>query len=164
MVKIAETAWSVAGIFAGGSAALVYASAPWWGSPANISAKHRGILATLGFAGAAAIHLVWSGWPSVFINGYYLIWLAVAYIDGMRRIIPNRLIIATIVLALSANAMNAFRGTGWDLLTALGLGMFYAMMRGITRGGIGMGDVKFGFALGVALGWPAILSATLAGL
>jgi len=45
----------------------------------------------------------------------------------------------------------------WDLGAALGLSLFFFLLVVITRGrGMGLGDVKFAFLIGLVTGWPKV--------
>jgi prepilin signal peptidase PulO-like enzyme (type II secretory pathway) len=89
-----------------------------------------------------------------------------AAIDIQHRLLPNDILlpagvaIGVIVLVADPSAFVAHLAAG------AALGFFFFAFALVSRGGLGMGDVKLGFVLGLALGiltLPAMLLA-LAGL
>ena len=87
------------------------------------------------------------------------IMIVAAFIDLDHRIIPNRIVlfglVSGIVLGLiSAKAGVAFMALG--MTTGFGLLLLVAV---ISRGQMGMGDVKIAAVMGVFLGWQAVLLA-----
>ena len=88
--------------------------------------------------------------------------IAVAYIDYIKMIIPNKLLIFGffsyfIFLAYEAIAYNY---EILELLKVSGLGLLmgggaFAFCSLISKGGIGMGDIKLFSVLGILLGWQA---------
>ncbi|WP_144796785.1 A24 family peptidase [Microbacterium paludicola] len=84
------------------------------------------------------------------------IWLLV--IDARTHRLPNRIVLpalaATACLVL-ADALVTQRGAS-SLAAFAGmvlLGGFYAVLRAVSRGGIGGGDVKLAALIGLVLGW-----------
>lgn len=74
-------------------------------------------------------------------------------IDLRDRIIPNRIVVPAGVVVLLGNvAAEPHRAKEWTIAA-------FATMAGalvvalVTRGGLGMGDVKLAFLLGAGLGW-----------
>ncbi|MDR0381404.1 MAG: A24 family peptidase [Oscillospiraceae bacterium] len=91
-------------------------------------------------------------------------WLIpVAYMDYKKRIIPNALIAAglglfAVFLALDVlvwryDALDVLKAAGGGLL--LGAGVFVLCLL-VTKGGMGMGDVKLFGVLGLLLGWDGV--------
>lgn len=84
------------------------------------------------------------------------IWLLA--IDARTHRLPNRIVLPTLAVALALVGIDALamQRTG-ALVGALAgmliLGGFYAVLRGMSRGGIGGGDVKLAALIGVVLGW-----------
>lgn len=119
------------------------------------------------FAGAAGfLGLQWS-LPA------YLWFLSVTVvlgaIDVRRRLIPNRILLPGTVVGVALLAGAAWLdGRGGDLPEALlsGLGYFSALLAPalLTRGAIGMGDVKLAFLLGVFAGYGSWQAAVTAGI
>lgn len=83
-------------------------------------------------------------------------WLIV--IDARTHRLPNRIVLPTLAVLIVLAALDALvTGQGTAFLRAL-LGMvilggFYAVLRGISRAGMGGGDVKLAAVIGFALGW-----------
>ncbi|MFJ9849556.1 prepilin peptidase [Streptomyces sp. NPDC101150] len=93
------------------------------------------------------------------------VWLAMApvavllvAVDRQVRRLPDVLTLPLAVVAAGAlglvGAMTGETGA-WRraLLGGLALGVFYLLLFAVNPGGIGLGDVKLAFALGIALGW-----------
>lgn len=84
------------------------------------------------------------------------IWLL--SIDARTHRLPNRIVLPALAAALVLVGIDglATQRTG-GLIGALAgmliLGGFYAVLRGVSRGGIGGGDVKLAALIGVVLGW-----------
>ncbi len=87
--------------------------------------------------------------------------LAITIIDLDHMLIPDLLvvstIIGTIVLFLQSNqSLMGFLKN--NLLTAVvSYMLFYALWAGTKRRGIGFGDVKLAFALGLLVGYPQVI-------
>lgn len=83
-------------------------------------------------------------------------WLIV--IDARTHRLPNRIVLPTLAVLIVLAALDALvAGQGIAFLRAL-LGMvilggFYAVLRGISRAGMGGGDVKLAAVIGFVLGW-----------
>lgn len=83
-------------------------------------------------------------------------WLVV--IDARTHRLPNRIVLPTLaaLIALAAvDALVAGQGRSFvrGLLGMAILGGFYAVLRGISRAGMGGGDVKLAAVIGLVLGW-----------
>lgn len=84
------------------------------------------------------------------------VWLIV--IDVREHRLPNRIVLpvfAALLLLLVIEALST--GTGAALLRAalsmLVLGGFYVVLRAVSGGGVGGGDVKLAAVIGLLLGW-----------
>jgi leader peptidase (prepilin peptidase)/N-methyltransferase len=83
-------------------------------------------------------------------------WLVV--VDARTHRLPNRIVLPTLACLVVLAGIDAL-GTGQsrDLVRAvlgmLILGGFYAVLRGISRAGMGGGDVKLAAVIGLVLGW-----------
>lgn len=83
-------------------------------------------------------------------------WLIV--IDARTHRLPNRIVLPTLAALLVLTAIDAL-ATGQSrhfiraVLGMLILGGFYAVLRGISRAGMGGGDVKLAAVIGLVLGW-----------
>ena len=83
-------------------------------------------------------------------------WLAV--IDARTHRLPNRIVLPTLAVLIALAAVDALAtGRSAELVRALLgmliLGAFYAVLRGISRAGMGGGDVKLAALIGMVLGW-----------
>ena len=83
-------------------------------------------------------------------------WLAV--IDARTHRLPNRIVLPTLGVLIALAAVDALAtGRSAELVRALLgmliLGAFYAVLRGISRAGMGGGDVKLAALIGLVLGW-----------
>lgn len=83
-------------------------------------------------------------------------WLSV--IDFRTHRLPNRVVALMALLTLIAQAVIALSQSQFDrLMTALTIALFttlvYLLLYLASRGSMGMGDVKFAFPLGLAIGW-----------
>lgn len=87
---------------------------------------------------------------------------AAAVIDGHSRVIPNRLVLAGLAGSLCfllAEILMGFTAAALIRDALLGLvlgGGVFLVCSLITRGGIGMGDVKLFGVLGLLLGWTGV--------
>ena len=82
------------------------------------------------------------------------IWLLV--IDARTHRLPNRIVLPTLAASLALAGVDALAmQSSGALIGALAgmliLGGFYAVLRGMSRGGIG--DVKLAALIGLVLGW-----------
>ena len=82
--------------------------------------------------------------------------VAVTVTDLERRIIPNRIIVPAIVVALVVQTVRD-PSIEW-IAAALAAGGFFLIAALIYPAGLGMGDVKLGAFLGAWLGAPVIVA------
>ncbi|MEZ4767590.1 MAG: A24 family peptidase [Caldilineales bacterium] len=90
--------------------------------------------------------------------------LCIALVDFQVRRIPNALVVALLVWAA---VQLVWLGQPAPLAAVVGLlvaGGLFLVLRVVSRGQMGMGDVKLEAALGALLGFPAIMSAMLLGV
>ncbi|MFS0894095.1 prepilin peptidase [Microbacterium sp. 179-I 3D3 NHS] len=83
-------------------------------------------------------------------------WLVV--IDARTHRLPNRIVLPTLAALLVVIAIDALATGRSDaliraLIGMLLLGGFYAVLRLISRSGMGGGDVKLAAVIGLVLGW-----------
>ncbi|MDZ4229357.1 MAG: prepilin peptidase, partial [Patescibacteria group bacterium] len=101
------------------------------------------------------------GWYSFGLLLYWLVLfsgaLAIVVYDLKYMLIPDQVLLPLIVVAFS----RLFISQQWSvLLPAFGSLAFLGLLHLLTRGkGMGLGDVKLGFLLGLVLGWPLIIVA-----
>jgi len=117
----------------------------------------------------------WSEWV---MTGCYLLlfsfFLVLFFTDLEHGILPDKIIFAATAVSLAyLLAVEAFpslaperrvRFLGTSLtnsvFSGLGLALFFLLLICITRGrGMGFGDVKLGFLIGLVLGWPRVIVA-----
>lgn len=84
--------------------------------------------------------------------------LAVAVIDLEHYIVPNRIVVFTVVVSVPLLAAAALLGDEWAslrtaLLGAVAAGAGLLVINLISPRGMGMGDVKLAVVLGLFLGW-----------
>lgn len=118
---------------------------------------------------AAAALLCWAashgfGWPALVLTVYALLFLLIIGIDIERRLILNRVLLAGAAAALLAAAVLPDMTLGRALVGgALGFACLMAPAL-LAPGGLGAGDVKLAGFLGLAIGFPGILAALVAGV
>jgi leader peptidase (prepilin peptidase) / N-methyltransferase len=76
--------------------------------------------------------------------------VTVSATDLERRVIPNRIVVPTAAVVLAANTL-LHPSVEW-IAAGLAAGAFFLLAALAYPGGMGMGDVKLAFLLGVALG------------
>ena len=84
------------------------------------------------------------------------LWLSIIDIRSHR--LPNQIVGAMALLLISAQAVIALTQSQLDrlvaaLATALVTTLVYLLLYTVSRGSMGMGDVKFAFPLGLTIGW-----------
>ena len=100
---------------------------------------------------------------------YFLIisFLIIIFVYDLRHyIIPDKIVFPAIIIAVIFNLQflifNQFLIFKFSILSALGAGLFFLSIVLLTKGkGMGLGDVKLAFLMGLILGWPSILIALL---
>lgn len=85
--------------------------------------------------------------------------LAIAWVDLERRVIPNWLVYPALVAALAISGVWPDRGLAEASLGGFGAFAVSAFVRGVSRGGLGAGDVKMAALAGAVVGSPGILYA-----
>lgn len=146
------------------------------GQPAaDLDPRRDAAVIVIGVAGAAA---VWFGHRSSPVTAVALVvmvaistWLAV--IDFRLHRLPNRIVGPLALAATITVAIGAWVTDDWNrALTAIGLGVALAglLLGANLTGGLGMGDVKYGYPVGVTVGWfgfdpliVTVLATTVAG-
>jgi leader peptidase (prepilin peptidase)/N-methyltransferase len=97
--------------------------------------------------------------------------IAISAIDLEHFIIPNRIVYplgyaSVFLLSLAALIENEWSMFGRSLLGALAAFSFFFVLHLIAPGGMGFGDVRLSFVLGLFLGWlgwPEVLGGLFAG-
>ncbi len=88
---------------------------------------------------------------------FYSVLLVVFFIDLDHQVIPNRLVIVLLVLALAVQVFRPVLPWGNALLGMLAGGGLLLLLAVVSRGGMGGGDVKLMAALGFWYGWQQTL-------
>ncbi len=92
--------------------------------------------------------------------------IAVFVSDLKYRIIPDEVVFSSVAVVLLGRLVGKFWGANLEfpgsflgsLFSSLGAVLFFLFLIWATKGkGMGMGDVKYVFFMGVLLGWPNIL-------
>ena len=116
---------------------------------------------------SAFAYLAWrwgASWPLLVLSAYLVVLLVVAGTDMMCRLIPNRVIAPAAVFAIAVSPTMP----QLSLLSALiggALGFVLLLLPAlVVRGGMGAGDVKLAGFIGLAVGFPAVLTALFAGI
>jgi prepilin signal peptidase PulO-like enzyme (type II secretory pathway) len=101
------------------------------------------------------------GFYSLSLLSYWLLLftgsLAIAIYDFKYLLIPDLILVPLVVLALLRLTVSQ----QWSVVpTAFGASAFLFVLWWFTRGkGLGVGDIKLAFLMGLVLGWPQILVA-----
>ncbi|ABZ82872.1 peptidase a24a, prepilin type iv peptidase [Heliomicrobium modesticaldum Ice1] len=117
----------------------------------------------LTFAALAALYGgLTAAWAAAALMAAFFIVIAV--IDLQHKIIPNRVLGAAFVAIALRQAGKVWTGQDGGLallLDSLAGGVFGAALLfavfWFSKGGLGLGDVKFAFVFGLLLGWPGAL-------
>jgi leader peptidase (prepilin peptidase) / N-methyltransferase len=113
-------------------------------------------------AGAAALAHFGLSVRGVMYALFAAVLVVLAAIDFETRLRPNRIVLPSAGIVL---AIQLARGPGdareW-LIAAAGAGAFFLVPALLTRGAIGMGDVKLAALMGVALGSHVVVALEIA--
>lgn len=131
----------------------------WWGAEMPLPRWLIGI----GTGVLLASAVWWWRYDAWVDAGYVGIWLMVALVDANERIIPNRLVALSVLWTLVTWPWTGLPVTA-SCASALGIALTFLLIHFLTRGGIGMGDVKYSGTVGLALGWPLGLVALVIGI
>ena len=114
-------------------------------------------LATAALYAAAAVRFG-ADWalPAYFV--FFASLAAITVIDLQQQIIPNRIVYPTIFASVPLLAVAALAGSGWDAFVRALIGGSLAwlslfVVHLVSPGGMGFGDVRLSFILGLFLGW-----------
>jgi leader peptidase (prepilin peptidase)/N-methyltransferase len=115
-------------------------------------------LAVIGFAALAVACLVDFGFSveALVDIAACAVLVAVTVTDLERRIVPNRIIVPALVVALVVQTARD-PSVEW-IVASLGAGLFFLVSALIYPAGLGMGDVKMAAFLGAWLGAPVIVA------
>lgn len=114
-----------------------------------------GRLGGLGKLGAIEIVLTWVLFSAL---------IAIFFIDLEHQVIPDEILLPVIFLFLLSKVFASPLTTYYLLLTTLlpafGASLFLLLIWAFTRGrGMGLGDVKLAFLMGLVLGYPKVIVA-----
>jgi len=85
--------------------------------------------------------------------------IVIFFSDLKYQLIPDEMI-ATGAAIRAISHISNIRGLGWDIVTGLGTAVVFVFVFFLTKQkGLGFGDVKLAFLMGLLLGWPKILVA-----
>ena len=129
-------------------------------SPAELtgSVLHRlVILATVALFAGTALRFG-PDWVVPAYLVFFVCLVSVSVIDSQRQIIPNRIVYPTIFASIPLLALAAVAGGEWDrfwhaLLGATLAWLALLVIHVIQPSGMGFGDVRLAFVLGLFLGW-----------
>lgn len=82
--------------------------------------------------------------------------VAVTVTDLERRIVPNRIVLPALAVALVVQTIHD-PSVEW-IVSALGAGGFFLLLALVNPAGLGMGDVKLAAFLGAWLGYPVAVA------
>lgn len=111
--------------------------------------------------------LVWQRgltWATLVLSVYAVLFVIIAAIDVRHRLILNRVIIPAAVFALLVSPTLPDIGLQRALWGALAGFAFFLVAALLVPGGLGGGDVKLAGFLGLATGFPAVLTALITGV
>jgi leader peptidase (prepilin peptidase) / N-methyltransferase len=110
---------------------------------------------SIGLAAAALIKFDLSG-RSFVAAAFCAVLVVLSGIDLEQRIIPNRIVLpAGVVVLFGDIAAKPHHAREWTI-AAVGTMLGALALSLVSRGGIGMGDVKLAFLLGAGLGWHVV--------
>jgi len=86
--------------------------------------------------------------------------IALSYIDAQRHILPNRLVLASLTASLDTEIglvtiSQDITKFSESVLVGLETLLVYICLLVVSRGKLGMGDVKYSFVTGLVMGWVA---------
>lgn len=133
--------------------------------PATVQGVRGAVLASVGAGVAAAVLLRYgaSGRGAVAASFAALL-VVLSAIDLERRLLPNAIVLPAIAIALPAQLL-LFPGRWLEwTLAAFGAALVLLLPLLAGRAGVGMGDVKLAFLLGLVLGEDVLLAIVIASL
>jgi len=114
------------------------------------------------FGLAATLHVGFTA-RGLLLGAVVVVLVELAAIDLERRILPNRIVLPTLLLVLAAQLAIDPSGYAEALVCSVGAALFVLLPALIRRDAIGMGDVKLALLLGAALG-RLVVAALVIGL
>ncbi len=114
------------------------------------------------------------GWDFAIISFYSYIYIAIALIDLRHQLILNKMIFPGLLIALAISPFFIKTGlphsniASWGAVNALigaAAGFVILLIPAlVSRGGMGIGDVKMAAFIGLTTGFPEVLVAVLGGI
>lgn len=107
---------------------------------------------------------------NILIHGTLILLMGAAAISDIRSfIIPNIIVLSILLLGFINLIVTEGKGIGYGLSGLIGIGLLFFAIHYLTKGAIGIGDVKLLAAIGLFLGfWNTIgvllLASLLSGL
>ena len=132
-------------------------------SPATLSSStlHRVVIAmTVALFAGTALRFG-ADWAVPAYLVFFLCLVSISVIDTQRQIIPNRIVYPTIFASVPLLALAALVGGEWDRFGHALIGASLAwlallVIHIISPSGMGFGDVRLAFVLGLVLGWISL--------
>ena len=123
---------------------------------------HAFLLAPGGAALFAAAELIVDGFGPALLAGFFAtVFLALTFTDLERRLIPNRVVYPSILLAAALSWAWPDRSVAHSVAQAFGGGaaalVVTSVMYVLGRGAFGFGDVKMSTLMGLVVGFPSVL-------
>lgn len=96
---------------------------------------------------------------AVMAGGFAAVLVMLAAYDLAGRIVPNRIVLPALALALLLSPLWHDRGPQEAFIAATGALLVGAAVRSMSAGGLGWGDVKMTAFVGAVVGAPAVVLA-----
>lgn len=125
------------------------------------SVLHRLVIAaTVALFTGTALHFG-ADWAVPAYLVFFVCLVSVSVIDSQRQIIPNRIVYPTIFVSVPLLALAALAGGEWGRFGHAVVGATLAwlallVIHLISPSGMGFGDVRLSFVLGLFLGWISL--------
>ncbi len=104
---------------------------------------------------ALSIRYVWELFYYLFIVSSLIV---IFFADLKHGIIPDKIIFPAVITSFLYQIFNAQYSIPSYLFSAIGACLFFLFLYLVTKGrGMGFGDVKFAFLMGLILGFPNIV-------
>ena len=95
--------------------------------------------------------------PNPLLLGIASCLIVIFFSDLIYGLIPDEMVAAGVILSILRN-LGDLRFLSWSGITGLvAAGFFLAIFLLTRQRGLGFGDVKFAFLMGLLLGWPGVL-------
>ncbi|MEW6524794.1 MAG: prepilin peptidase [Bacillota bacterium] len=129
----------------------------------RISPRYPVVEAATSLAFLLLYHRLGSGGDFVTSAWFLSVLIVATGIDLEHQIIPNELVLAGLIGGVVLTAVFAPAAWGQRVVGALAGHLSLLLVYVLSRGGMGMGDVKLAAVLGFFLGWPLVLLAIFSG-